>query len=124
MLTAEAKIPTERASRYLNQLCRHVDKAAHRQPQMQAHVEWSADRGVIDFDWGRCTLHADPGVLTLRAEASDEEALRRIEHRLADLLERIGRRDGLTVTWTAPSGAVEHVEGQAARHTGGGHDHD
>ena len=65
MLVAEAKVETERSSRYLVQLCRHVDAVARAQPQMQAHVEWSDDRGVISFDWGRCMLRAVPGVLTL-----------------------------------------------------------
>jgi len=84
-------------------------------PQMQAHVEWSDDRGVISFDWGRCTLRADPGVLTLRAEAPDEESLYRLEQRIADRLEQVGRRDRVTVTWTPPHGsrgaAAETPEG-------------
>lgn len=109
MLIAEARVETERSSRYLVQLCRHVNKAAQAHPQMQAHVEWSDDRGVISFGWGRCTLHADPGVLMLRAEAPDEESLQRIEHRMADRLERFGRRDRLTVTWTPPQGAGEQM---------------
>ena len=72
MLIAEVSIATERSGRYLVQLCQHLDKAAQRNPQMQAHVEWSADRGQISFGWGRCTLRADPGVLSLRAEAADQ----------------------------------------------------
>lgn len=109
MLIAEARVETERSSRYLIQLCRHVSHAAQASPQMQAHVECSDDRGVISFGWGRCTLRADPGILTLRAEAADEENLRRIEQRVADRLERFGRRDRLTVTWTPPQGPGEHV---------------
>jgi hypothetical protein len=104
MVIAEARVETERSSRYLVQLCQHVSKAGHAHPQMQAHVEWSDDRGVISFDWGRCTLRALPGVLTLRAEAPNEDALRQVEHRVADRLQRIGRRDHLTVTWTHATG--------------------
>jgi hypothetical protein len=74
---------------------------------MQAHVEWSDDRGVISFHWGRCTLRADPAVLRLRAEAADEEGLHRLEQRVADRLEQVGRRDRLTVIWTPPQGAGE-----------------
>jgi hypothetical protein len=74
MLIAEAKVATERSSRYLVQLCRHVTKVGRARPQMQAHVEWSDDRGVISFDWGRCTLRADQGVLTLRAEVPTRKA--------------------------------------------------
>lgn len=104
MLIAEASVATGRPSRYLVQLCRHVDLVAQAQPEMQAQVEWSDDRGMISFGSGRCTLRAVPGVLTLRAEAADEESLRQLEQRVADRLERIGRRDRLTVTWTPPQG--------------------
>jgi hypothetical protein len=74
MLIAEARVATERSSRYLVQLCRHVNLVARANPQMQAHVEWSDDRGVISFGRGRCTLRADPGVLTLHAEAPTRTA--------------------------------------------------
>jgi hypothetical protein len=107
MLIAEARVETDRPGRYLDQLCRHVNKATRASPGMQAHVEWSDDRGVISFSWGRCTLRADPGVLMLRAEAPDEETLRRIEQRVADRLERFVRREQLSVTWTSPQGAGE-----------------
>jgi hypothetical protein len=111
-LIAEARVATERPSRYLVQLCRHVNKVSERDPQMQAHVDWSDDHGVISFGWGRCTLRADPGVLTLRAEAPDEESLRRLEHRVTDRLEWFGRRDQLTVIWTPPQGAGEQLPRQ------------
>jgi hypothetical protein len=62
---------------------------------------------VISFGWGRCTLRADPGVLSLRAEAPDEERLQQLQQRVADRLEQVGRRDRLTVTWTPPHGARE-----------------
>jgi hypothetical protein len=102
MLTAEASVATERSSRYLVQLCRHLDHAARMHPQLQANAEWSEDRGVITFGFGRCVLHAERDALTLRAEATDTESLLRIEQRVADRLAQIGRRDGLTVTWSAP----------------------
>src|SRR5918999_2158115 len=97
MVIAEARVEAERSSRYLVQLCRHVSKVGRGHSRMQARVEWSDNRGMISFDWGRCTLRALPGVLMLRAEASDEDALRRIEHRVADRLEQNGRGDRLAV---------------------------
>jgi hypothetical protein len=102
VLIAEARVATDRSSRYLVQLCRHVNLVARANPQMQAHVEWSDDSGVIRFGWGRCTLRAEPGVLTLRAEATDEASLHQLEQRVARRLEQVGRRDRLTVTWAAP----------------------
>jgi hypothetical protein len=115
LLMAEARVETERSSRYLVQLCRHVSEAAQAHPQMQAHVEWSDDHGKIGFGWGTCTLRADPGVLTLRVEASDEESLRRVERRVANRLERLGGGDQLTVTWTRPLDAGEQLPGQPSR---------
>jgi hypothetical protein len=107
MLIAEASVQTERSSRYLVQLCQHINKVRRAHPQMQAHVEWSDDRGVISFGSGRCTLRADSGVLSLRAEAPDEEGLHQLQQRIGDRLEQVGRRDRLTVTWTPPRGAGE-----------------
>lgn len=109
MLIAEARVETGRSSRYLVQLCQHVNKAGRAHPQMDAHVEWSDADGVISLGRGRCILHADIGVLTLRAEAPDEANLRQVERRVADRLERIGRRDQLTVTWTSPADAGEPI---------------
>lgn len=100
MLIAEARVETNRAARYLVQLCRHLDEVAQVHPEMRVHAEWSDDRGVISFGRGRCTLRAEGGVLTLRAEAPDEEDLRRLEHGIAERLEQVGRRDQLTVAWT------------------------
>jgi hypothetical protein len=68
---------------------------------------------------GRCTLRADPGVLTLRAEAADEEHLHQLQQRIADRLEQVGRRDRLTVTWTlAPARRGAAAEPAHRRHRG------
>jgi hypothetical protein len=115
MVIVEAHVETKRSSRYLIQLCRHVHKAGRAHPQMQAHVEWSDDRGMIRLDQGRCTLRALPGVLALRVEAPDEDTLRRLQHRVADRLEQIGGRDRLTVTWTLPQSADEEPAEPPAR---------
>jgi hypothetical protein len=109
MLIAEANVETERPGRYLVQLCQHLDKVGRAHPQMQVQVEWSDDRGVISIDRGRCTLHALPGVLQLRAEARDEDTLHRLEQRIADRLEQVGRRDQLRVTWIPLRGAWEET---------------
>lgn len=99
MPIAEARVATDRSSRYLVQLCQHVNLAAQAHPQMRAHAEWSDDQGLISFGSRRCALRADPGGLTLRAEAPDEKGLHELEQRVADRLLQVGRRDHLTVTW-------------------------
>ena len=112
MPASQARVPTGRARRYLAQLCEHGEKMSHRalhhvrsgveaddSPQAR-HVEHSDTDGIIDFGQGRCTLRATDTELLLRVEADDERHLRRIEDGIAARVERIGRRDELTVTWT------------------------
>jgi hypothetical protein len=51
-------------------------------------------------------MQASPGLLALRAEATDEENLRRIQGMLAARLQKLGRREGLTVNWRRPEPAA------------------
>jgi hypothetical protein len=60
----------------------------------------AGSEGIIDFGWGRCTLRATAGTLTLCAEAGDPQRLQQIQDGISARLQRIGRRDQLTVTWT------------------------
>jgi hypothetical protein len=114
MLTAEAQIQTRRPSRYLTQLCKHAsDMGGHRVHALRArhggtrpgdspevrHVEWSDTHGIVSLSWGQCTLQATSSTLTLRAEAADEENLRRIKELITARLERFGQRDHLKVDW-------------------------
>jgi hypothetical protein len=112
MPTSEARVQTQRAGRYLTQLCRHATAIsgragqhahehvgpAHEHPRMR-NVDWSDTDATLNFDQGRCTLHAEPDALDLRAEADDAASLRRIEGLIAADLERFGTREHLTVTW-------------------------
>jgi len=116
MLTAEAHIQAERPSRYLVQLCRHANSINHKilhlhagqaqaRPEMQ-HVEWSGTDGTLTLSWGRCTMHAGPDTLTVRAEAANEENLQRIQNLITRNLERFGRRDHLKVNWQRPEAPI------------------
>jgi hypothetical protein len=62
------------------------------------------DRGTVSLDWGQWTMRALPGRLTVRAEAADEENLRRIQDLLTVRLPKFGRREHLTVRWQEPGG--------------------
>ncbi|HEX6329455.1 MAG TPA: DUF2218 domain-containing protein [Jiangellaceae bacterium] len=127
MLVADARVATSRASRYLAQLCRHLDLVAQKHPEMHAHVNCSDDCGVISFGTGRCLLRADQEVLALRVEAPDEECLRQLQQRIAGRLEQIGRRDRLTVAWTpneAPRSSSHRDSEQPRPATTEGHAHD
>lgn len=133
MLTAEARVETERPSRYLVQLCKHFDnKGRHlshrprghngedaqaldemRAAAAQAQVEWSETRGSVRLPWGRCELRAEPGALTAHVEAVDEENLRRLQDLVAGHVARFGRREELTVTWEEPETATEPADDNA-----------
>lgn len=132
MPTAEARVETDRPSRYLVQLCKHFsNKGRHLGHRAHAHsggdpqalrdmravaelaqVEWSDTEGEVSLPWGRITLRAAPGALTLRAEAVDEEDLARLQGLVAGHVERFGRRDGVRVGWQRPESPV--VSPQAA----------
>jgi hypothetical protein len=114
MLAADARVDTDRASRYLTQLCRHASAMGARRahgPRMHmgealAHndvrvtVEWTDTHGVLRMDpWGTCTVDATATALVLRAEADDEVSLRCIQDIVTRDIDRFGRRDQLTVRW-------------------------
>ncbi|QKG23250.1 cytochrome P450 [Actinomadura verrucosospora] len=112
MPASEARVPTDRADRYLKQLCKHADQVSALAPR-HGHDLVRRTEGVIEFDGGRCTLRADGEALTLRAEAADRPSLDRLQDAIAGRLRRIGRRDALAVTWTpagtGPDGAAAIV---------------
>ncbi|MQY40704.1 hypothetical protein SRB17_87370 [Streptomyces sp. RB17] len=111
MPTAEARIPTERASRYLVQFCRHLGQMSRMRhlpparhggggmPPTVQDVDYSDTCGVIRFDEGQFTLQATSDMLRLRVDADDEDTLQRLQYGITARLEKIGRRDQLTVTW-------------------------
>lgn len=122
MPAAEAHAATDRASRYLAQLCRHLDQMSHlphqslvrhgggpTPPRVQS-VDYSDTRAVVRFAEGQWILHATPDGLTLRVETEDEESLQRLRDGITMRLEKIGRRDGLTVTWRQPHAGEDPTE--------------
>lgn len=134
MPTAEAHIPTERASRYLVQFCRHLGQMSRMRHQPPARhggggmpptvqdVDYSDTYGVIRFDEGQFTLQATSATLTLRVNADDEDTLQRLQNGITARLEKIGRRDQLTVTWqpcqTPPGSPSEGAGSASAPETG------
>jgi hypothetical protein len=126
MATSDARVQTDRPGRYLAQLCKHAaamgrarrhSPRAHLQQMLQMRevrvdAEWSGDQGAITFaPWGRCMAAAEPGALSLHAEAADEEHLARIEEIIARNLERFSRRGSLAVHWRR--GAASDAEPSA-----------
>jgi hypothetical protein len=140
MPTAEARVGTEHASRYLVRLCQHISKIGntgahlrHQRPRhlpgdertragIQVHAEWTETHGHVTFGGGKITLQASPGALTLHAEAADEENLRQVQDLVAGRLAKFGRREHLTVNWrqtetpAVPCPVCLLVDGRPARH--------
>jgi hypothetical protein len=58
-------------------------------------------------------MRASPGLLAVRAEAADEDSLRRIQDPLAAGLQKFGRRERLMVTWRRPGAAAAEPETEA-----------
>lgn len=128
MLTADGKIETERASKYLVQLCRHLSHPGGHLAKLAGHhmtaalrhrggmdhgevaalaghtkVEWTPDRGVITFGWrARCELLAQDGSLVLRLEAEDTAGLQRAQEAISRNVERLGQREELRLSWNPP----------------------
>jgi hypothetical protein len=128
MPTAEADITTEHAARYLARLCGHLGKmgaAGHRlgrrrpshagggMPPEVRRAECSQTEGTVSLNWGQWTMRARPGLLVIRAEAADEESLRRIQDLLTARLEKFGRREHLTVSWHRPAQPATDPEADA-----------
>ena len=106
MPIAQARIPTDRASRYLVQLCEHLHHMRDLRGQRRAghgpeirRVDWTDSRGVIEFPSGTCHLIAADDGLTISLAADDTAALQHLQDLRGARLETIGRRDKLAVTW-------------------------
>lgn len=69
--TRRCIVETEKASRYLQQLCKHFQ---HKIP-----AEFDTEQGKITFPMGVCTLKAEGTVLTMDVTAADSAALDRLQ---------------------------------------------
>jgi len=91
ILTAEAHVKTEKASKYLKWLCGHFN--------IKARAEYNDQHGTIDFDFGHCEMDAEDGELIMRVQAADDVSLDRVKHVVGDHLERFGYKESIQVAW-------------------------
>ena len=93
MPASQASIATAYASRYLQQLCKHLSH--------KFAVEFTPEHGTIPFDGTRfCTLDASPERLALRIDAADDATLERTQGVVIDHLKRFAFREELgDVRW-------------------------
>lgn len=95
MVSSEARVQTTMSARYMTQLCKHFE---HKLP-----VSYDQEHGRIEFDSGVCSMTAAGDVLTLRADAADEEQLGRLENVVVRHLERFAFRDKPEIRWSRAS---------------------
>jgi hypothetical protein len=130
MPIAEARIDTDRPSRYLVQICKHAAAmGSGRGHQLRTHTEgisatgrvtiraeWSDTLGTIMFDpWGTCRLEARDTELLLRVQANSDDSLARIEEIVAKDLGRFSRQE-LSITWHSIGAELAEKQQIAAKH--------
>ena len=91
MTHSSAEIPTPRASRYLQQLCKHF---AHKLP-----VACDPAVGRISFSIGECDLRADEQRLRLDLTAPDGSQMAQLKDVVIRHLLRFAFREELAVAW-------------------------
>jgi hypothetical protein len=90
-VTSHADVATDKPIPYMRQLCKHFGH--------KVDSSFGDSDGYIQFDFGRCELHARGDTLALTVTAPDEESHERMERVIGSHLERFGRRDELSVSW-------------------------
>ena len=90
-ISSSTTIKTQKASGYLQQLCKHFSH--------KIEVKFDAQSGWIEFAFGRAELRADENVLTLVANSQNPENLDKLKKVLASHLERFAFRERLKIKW-------------------------
>jgi len=90
-IRSSAEVATDKPVAYMRQLCKHFGH--------KVDASFDDDSGYIQFDFGRCELHASDATLRLEVSAADAESHERMERVIGSHLERFGRRDELSVAW-------------------------
>ena len=94
MTRSMAIVPTNHASRYLQQLCKHWSH--------KFAVTFDATSGHIPLPLGNADLAADEKALTVTCEVPDDGDLARIQTVVAEHLNRFAFREGeLEFNWQA-----------------------
>lgn len=92
MPQSQAKVPTEKASSYLQQLCKHW---AHK-----FTVDFTPEHGTVPFSPDdSLALHAADGILTMQLTTQDPEQLTRLEDVVDKHLLRFAFRETLAIDW-------------------------
>lgn len=88
---AEARIETEKASKYLKWLCGHF--------RIKTQAEYDDTHGTVQFVFGNCEMRAQPSQLYMRVETPTLEDLATAKEVVGGHLERFAHKDDVRVTW-------------------------
>ena len=91
MIRRSASIKSEKASRYLQQLCKHF---AHKAP-----VEFDTHNGRVEFPFGLCLMQVDGERLSIQCESQSDEAFARMRFVLDDHVKRFAWKEELELQW-------------------------
>ena len=101
-MESHAALKTDKASRYLVQLCKHW---GHRFP-----VTFDPAEGRIDLPSGPCLLWAESDALRITLKAAEPESMTRLEDVIESHLARFAFREGeIKLAWTRawPAGSID-----------------
>jgi len=82
---SSVRVPTGKANRYLQQLCKHWSH--------KLDVQFSENEGIVRFPAAVATMTAAPDALTVSVEAEDDETLQRMKGVVASHLDRFAFRE-------------------------------
>ena len=94
-MLSKATIKTEKAGRYLQQLCKHFGH--------KVDVEFDDHTGWVKLPMGRADLAADDTTLTMSVNADDPDDLAKAQDVMQSHLERFAFREDLEIRWDAAS---------------------
>ncbi|WP_259782171.1 DUF2218 domain-containing protein [Aestuariispira ectoiniformans] len=91
MFENTATVTTEKAAKYLVQLCKHF---AHK-----VEVDYCETSGTVHFPPGPCAMHADENTLTMQCRSESLRGVLMMQGILDSHLERFAWREEITIPW-------------------------
>lgn len=91
MFTSNAKFTTERASGYLQQLCKHFSH--------KIEVQFDDKVGLISFPFGQCALVAEQNALALTVSTDTQADLTKACRVVGSHLKRFAFRENPKIEW-------------------------
>lgn len=89
--TSRIRIKTEKASRYLQQVCKHF---AHKIPVTHTPV-----KGAVEIQFGKFEFAVAEGHLTMIVTARDKESLEKVQMVIIKHLDRFAFKEILEYEW-------------------------